>query len=254
MPLRHSEPPRKHTGLIVLAGFFLAAGLLVLLLPCMQTIRDSPGWSRSQSSLRQIGMALQGYHETMGKLPPAVARDKDGRALYSWRVLLLPFLEEDRLYKQLKLDEPWDSLHNKPLLAKMPRSYAPALGGLDDPGLTRYLAFVGPGTAFERGGLTWDDFPDGLAETILVVEAGTPVPWAKPVDLPYAPDEPLPALGAGFTKPVHFLGHEIRSKSGFNAVFADGKARFISSKTSEQTIRDSITRNGGERVDLSRLE
>src|SRR5439155_2700380 len=69
------------------------------------------------------------------------------------------------LYRQFKLDEPWDGPHNKVLLEKMPRSYKPALGGNDAPGLTRYQVFTGPGTAFERAGLTWDDFSDGLAQT-----------------------------------------------------------------------------------------
>jgi uncharacterized protein DUF1559 len=238
--------------LSLLGALCLAACLVIL--PCVQTIRDSPGWSRSQARLKDIGVALHDYHESVGHLPPAVIRDKDGRPLYSWRVQLLPYLEYDSLYKKLKLDEPWDSPHNKPLVAETPQCYEPYLGGNDKPGLTRYLAFVGQGTAFERGGLTWDDFPDDLGETILVVEAGEAVPWAKPVDLKYDPDAPLPLLGAGYTKPVHFLCHEIRRKSGFNAVFADGKARFIPSNTPESTLRALITRNGGEKVDLSGLE
>jgi hypothetical protein len=119
--------------------------------------------------------------------------------------------------------------------------------------MTRYLALVGPGSAFEREGLTWEDFTDDLAETILV-EAAEPVPWAKPVDLAYDPDKPLPALGGVFTKTVHFLYCGVGSKSGFSAVFADGKGRFISSQTAEKTIRALITRNGGEKVDLSGLE
>ena len=48
-----------------------------------------------------------------------------GKALLSWRVALLPFLEENELYKQFHLDEAWDSDHNKKLLAKMPRVFAP---------------------------------------------------------------------------------------------------------------------------------
>jgi hypothetical protein len=120
--------------------------------------------------------------------------------------------------------------------------------------LARYQVFVGPGTAFERDGLTFEDFPDGLANTILVVEGGEPVPWSKPAELAYDPAKPLPALGGLYTKPVHFLGYEVRRKPGFNALFADGTVRFIPSDTDETIIRALITRNGGELVDLSKLD
>jgi prepilin-type processing-associated H-X9-DG protein len=225
-----------------------------LLLPFIQVIRDSEGWQRSQASLRQIGQALHLYHEVNGKLPPAVVRDKDGRPLYSWRVLLLPYLEHMQLYKQFNLEEAWDSPHNKKFLEQTPKCYLPDGGGMDDPGLTRYQVLIGPGTAFERPGLTWDDFPDGLAETILVVEAGEPVPWSKPADLAYDPDGPLPPLGGVFTKPVRFLKFEVSRRAGFNVLFADGSCRFIDSRTDERIIRSLITRNGGEKVDLGQLD
>jgi len=86
------------------------------------------------------------------------------------------------------------------------------------------------------------------------VEAGEPVPWAKPADLGYDPASPLPSLGAGFTKPIHFLRREIRRNPGFVACFADGTTRFIRMSTDESVLRAVITRNGGERVNLSSLE
>jgi hypothetical protein len=248
------NPRRGKWGRWLLYG---AAALFIasccFLLPCTEKIRDSEGWVRSAVSLKQIGLALRIYHDVNGKLPPAVVTGKDGQPLYSWRVLLLPYIEDDRLYKQFHLDEAWDGPNNKALLDKTPRCYEP-LGGNDAPGLTRYQILVGPGTAFERDGLTWDDFPDGPANTILVVESGEAVPWSKPVDLAYAPDEPLPPLGGLFTKPVHFLCYEVWRKQGFNACFGDGTTRFISSTTDEKTIRALITRNGDEKVDVSKLE
>jgi hypothetical protein len=220
----------------------------------MQEVRDDQGWVRSTASIKQIGLALHIYHEVNGHLPPAVIRDKDGRPLYSWRVAILPFIEQGPLYKEFNLDEPWDSEHNKQFIEKMPRTYAPALGGHDGPGLTRYQVFVGPGTAFEKPDLSWADFPDGLNTTLLVVEAAEPVIWSKPVDLTYDPNSPLPQLGAGYTKPVHFLCREVWRNPGFVASFADGSARFIRTSTDERLIRAIITRNGGERVDVSDLE
>jgi hypothetical protein len=230
------------------------AGCLVLL-PCTVQVLDGEGWVRSAVRLQEVGLALRTYHDVHGKLPPAVVTAKDDKPLYSWRVLLLPFLAEDELYKQFHLDEPWDSPHNKTLLGKTPWCYVPALGAnKDGPGLTRHQVLVGPGRAFEREGLTWDDFPDGLANTLLVVEAGEPVPWTKPADLAYHPGEPLPPLGGVFEKPVHFLCYELWRKPGFVGCFADGTTRFISSKNDERTIRSLITRNGGEKVDASGLD
>jgi len=71
--------------------------------------------------MKVIALTLQDYHEANGQLPPAVVRDKDGRPLYSWRVALLPFLEHDPLYRQFRLEEPWDSAHNEPLSRTTPR-------------------------------------------------------------------------------------------------------------------------------------
>jgi hypothetical protein len=121
-------------------------------------------------------------------------------------------------------------------------------------GLTRCQVFVGPGTVFERDGLTWGDFPDGLANTLLVVETGEPVPWTKPADLAYDPGKPLPHLSGVFTMPVRFLCYEIKRRPGFTAYFADGSVRFTRSDTDEKTIRALITRDGGERVDVTKLD
>jgi hypothetical protein len=162
---------------------------------------------------------------------------KRGKALHSWRVLLLPYLEQEKLYRRFKLDEPWDSPHNLQLLPLMPAVYAPPPGKLSRMPAhhTACHVFVGRGAAFEgRKGLRLpDDFPDGRSNTFLVVEAGQPVPWTKPQELRYAPDRPLPDLTGIFD-------------DGFRAVMADGSARFIKKEISETTLRAAITRNGGD--------
>jgi hypothetical protein len=229
-------------------------GLVFLLYPSVVKVRDGEAWVRSAVSLKEIAIALHNYHSVHDHFPPAVVRDKNGQPLYSWRVLLLPYLEQDILYRKFKLDEPWDSPHNSQFLEPTPKCYVPRFGGNNPPGMTRYQVFVGPGTVFEHDGLTLDDITDGTAETLLVVEAGDPVPWSKPEDLTYSPDVPLPSLGGVFTKPVHFLGREIKRKPGFVAVFVDGTPRFIADDTDEVTIRSLITRNGGEKVDMSKLK
>jgi hypothetical protein len=256
---RDASPSHRETGW----RWFAAAVAVLFVLACFLLLlpegagimrgRETPGWFRSANNLKQIALAFGSYHEAFGHLPPAVITDKGGKPLYSWRVALLPFLEQDHLYKQLKLDEPWDSPHNKSLLGKMPRFYDSSWAGTDPPGLTRYQVFVGPDTAFERPGLTWADFPDGKANTLLVVEAGEPAPWTKPVDLNYDPEQPLPALGGVFTKEVGFSPFR-RRVSGFVACFADTSTHFVRHDTDESTLRGFITRNGGEKVDVDRLK
>jgi hypothetical protein len=51
------------------------------------------------NSLHQIALALQNYHDEYGVFPPAVVTDATGKPLYSGRVLLLPFLEEEALFQ-----------------------------------------------------------------------------------------------------------------------------------------------------------
>src|SRR4051812_32634281 len=76
------------------------------------------------NNIKQIALAWHNYEAANGHLPSNQV-DKKGKALLSWRVQILPSLEEDALYKQFKLDEPWDSENNKKLIDQMPKLYAP---------------------------------------------------------------------------------------------------------------------------------
>lgn len=181
------------------------------------------------------------YRDTHGRMPPAVVYGKDGEPLYSWRVLILPFIEQEALLKEFHLDEPWDSPHNIALLPRMPRTYAlpprSAAKVKVPPDHTIMHVFIGKRAAFEGSeGLRFpQDFPDGSSNTILLIEAGEPVPWTKPEDLPYDPDQPLPDLRSPF-------------RGGFRVNMADGSMRWVSRDVSERTLRAAITRNGGEQL------
>jgi hypothetical protein len=193
---------------------------------------------RSQNNLKQIGIAMHQYHDTFGTLPTAAIYGKDGKPLLSWRVAILPYIEQNQLYQQFKLDEPWDSEHNKKLLDKMPPIYAPLGVKTKEPNTTFYQAFVGPGAAFEgQRKLRLLDFLDGTSNTIMIAEAAEPVPWTKPADLAFDEKKPVPKLGG-------------MSPDGFNVLFGDGYVRFLKKKTDEKTLRALITRAGGEVIDL----
>jgi len=186
-------------------------------------------------------MAVAMYNYSSGNhhtLPPPAIYDGKGSPLLSWRVSLLQYIEQQDLFAQFRLDEPWDSPHNIRLLPRMPKLYAPFDGSSPpQPYTTFYQVFVGKGTAFEGpdGVRLPGDFPNGTSDTFLIVEAGEAVPWTKPVDLLYVPDQPLPKLGGIF-------------KDGFRAALADGSIRSIGKETSENTIRAAIMRNGKDRL------
>ena len=225
----------------VQSGLAVSAVLGGMMVPAIQKVRDAADRMTSQNNLKQIGIALHSYHDVMGTLPPAVVRDKNGKALYSWRVLILPYLEQDVIYKNWKKDEPWDSPHNKPLSDVVLKVYT--LPGNPDgvSNRTPYRVFIGKGTGFEElkrqpsKGIRISDITDGTSNTIAVVEATETVPWAKPEELDFVAGKALPPLGPPW-------------RDEFNALLFDATVRFIPKTIKLQSLQAMITRNGGEIV------
>jgi prepilin-type processing-associated H-X9-DG protein len=196
----------------------------------------------SQNNLKEIGIAFHGYAAHHDEKWAEDLTDKDGKVLLSWRVSLLPYVEALDLYKRFKLNEPWDSEHNKKLIAEMPKIYAPVRGKAK-PGETYYQRFVGKGALFnERGSdYTIPAIPDGTSNTALVVEAGDPVIWTKPQDLPFNKKAPLPKLGGLFG-------------GDFNALFCDGSVYRIRKDYDADTMKLVIMPADGTLVDLKKLQ
>jgi hypothetical protein len=184
-----------------------------------------------------VGLALHNYHEVHGRFPPAVVYGKDGQPLYSWRVLILPYVEGQALYEQFKFDEPWDSPHNIRLLSPVPHIYASSRRSMKtEADCTFIQAITGKGAAFEDPrGQRMSSFTDGTPNTLLVVETRPAAPWSKPADVVFTPDGPLPELGGVF-------------KDGFRALTADGSRRYMRNGTRPEVLRALLTRNGGEEV------
>jgi hypothetical protein len=204
---------------------------------------DAKARAESRENLKRIALAMHEYsNQNGGRLPAPAICGKDKKALLSWRVAILPYIEQNNLYKQFHLDEPWDSPHNKKWLEVLPKTYVPVGGAKAPPGYTFYQVFVGKGTAFEKNRqmVLPASFLDGTSSTILVAEAGKPVPWTKPEDLHYADDGPLPELGGLF-------------KDVFQVAFVDGKAYTLKKNCDEKALRAAITRDGGEVFDPDKL-
>jgi hypothetical protein len=195
-----------------------------------------------QNNLKQLMLAMINYNDANGHLPTSAVFDKDGKALLSWRVLLLPYIDEKTLYDEFHLDEPWDSEHNKPLLAKMPKIFAPVRGHKKDKDSTVYQVFTGKDTPFDgqKAALFPASFADGTSNTLLIFEAAKAVPWTKPTDLEFDQDKELPKLGGMFEK-------------GFHAAMADGSVMFIRKDFDEPTMKLAIMPADGQVIDFGKL-
>jgi hypothetical protein len=223
-----------------LTSFFCVPVLIALLLPAVQSAREAARRAMCVNNLKQIGLAMHNYQQTYGSFPPAATYDEAGKPLLSWRVLILPYLEHATLYNQFRLNEPWDSPHNKPLSDQVVAVFACPSGNLA-PGLTTYKVVVDPRSMFTGApsGVSLRSVTDGTASTLLVVEAASPVSWTMPDDLSLA--SPEPALGMGSKHP-----------GGFDALMADGSVHFFKSSPGNpidpRVLRALATRNGGETV------
>jgi prepilin-type processing-associated H-X9-DG protein len=215
--------------------------LVALLLPATQAAREAARRAQCVNNLKQMGLAMHNYHQINGGFPASAITDKNGKPLLSWRVAILPLMEQQELYNKFKLDEPWDSPNNKPLIAEMPNVFAcPSNPPQPGSGLTTYKVFTGEGTLLDPVNPTGiAQVTDGTSNTIMVVESGEGVPWTKPDDLPF------PAPGKAGDK---LLGAKSNHSGGFNALMADGSVRFIKSTINAIVWRALITRAGGEVV------
>lgn len=197
----------------------------------------------SMNNLKQIALAMHNFHATHRTFPAAATKDKNGKPLLSWRVHLLPFFEQQTLFKQFHLDEPWDSPHNKQLIARMPAVYR-VPGSKPGDGKTAYLTMRDANTMFpvklEKSRIA--DITDGTVNTIMVVEAAEDqaVVWTKPDDLNFDAKNPRRGLFG-------------RRRGGFLAVMGDGSVRFFPDSLSDETIRRLFIRNDGKTINAAEL-
>jgi hypothetical protein len=225
------------SGVVLLLGF-----LVLILLPPLTGPHDRGRRTECKNHLKQLALALHNYHDTHGAFPPAYIADKDGRPMHSWRVLILPFMDQRHLYELYRLDEPWNGPHNRLLASQMPAEFrCPS-----DPGPateTSYFVVVGPKTIFPGAvPIAIKDIPDGTSNTILLVEAAdSGINWLEPRDLSYV--EAIrginPKTGWGISS-----RHE-ELERGAQVALADGSSRFLADNTPVEQLLRMLERDDG---------
>lgn len=201
--------------------------------------RQGGGPLRQNNNLRQVGLAMHNFHDTYSHFPVADGNGEAGdgkKSGLSWRVHILPYVDQAVLYNQFRLDEAWDSPHNIALVNQMPDVFK--VDGVDQPGQTTMHVFASPNTPFDpEKPIGIRDITDGSSNTIMVVVAGpeSAAQWTKPGGLTLEAANPAGVLGTlGLTFPV---------------VFCDGAVKNISATVDPQVLNNLIQFNDGNPVE-----
>jgi hypothetical protein len=220
---------------------FLTALLLVGFTPPAWGAEGASGpLAKASTDLKQIGLALHNYEATFRSFPPAYLVDPNGTPTLSWRVLILPYLEEFQLYLQFDLTKPWNDPVNLPLLAQMPEIYRGPSPGRK-PIYTGYAGVAGPDQFFQgEDGVRQLQIGDGISNTMAVGPAGhkTLIPWTAPDDIDI--EEHL-VLGTPD-------GFDIAGRSSTPMLFADAEVRFVPNTTAPDIVLALSTIAGNEAV------
>ena len=214
------------------------------LLPAIQSARTAARRMQSMNNLKQIALAMHNHHAAMRRLPAAAMKTEDGKPGLSWRVKILPYIEGGGLYDEFRHDEPWDSEHNKALIARIPAVYRSPASAAPE-GYTTYLGVAGEDGLFSgEEGARFAEIRDGLSNTLMVVEVNdrAAVPWTKPAD--FDPDEGM--------KPTEKLSGVWPGV--FQAAMGDGSVHAISTSLAPAKLKALFTKAGGEVVDWHDLD
>jgi len=254
-----APPPPVSRGISVAMIVFIVCAVVVvvamllaaLLLSALEVARETARNAMCSNNMRRIGIAMQSYQVSYGSFPPAYVADETGKPMHSWRVLLLPFLEDPQataVYELYRFDEPWDSPHNSALAGEMPRVFK-CMSDAEGDNETNVLAVVGDETMW-RGAqpMAQQEIKDGARDTIALVEVvGAGINWLEPRDMTF--EQALQPLNAE-SKPPGISSHH----DSAHVVCADGSVHFLADDTPPKTLRALLTAAGDEEVKLEDLE
>ena len=204
------------------------------------SLRRAAARTQSQNNLKQIALAAMNYHDRMKQLPAGATFDPQGRPLHSWATLLLPYVEQDKLFERIRLDRPWTDAQNQDVFATYVLIYVNPAAAETKIGLLapcHYAANVHVLGATVR---RLSDITDGPSNTILFGEAASQFKaWGQPLNWRD------PALGINTTP--HGFGNPMLPGASF--AFADGSVRFLRENISAEVLKALATPAGGEKIE-----
>jgi prepilin-type processing-associated H-X9-DG protein len=226
-------------------AFACSFALIAWFVQAVWAAREAARRSQCTCNYCQILLALHNYHSEYNVFPPAYVADARGRPMHSWRVLLLPFMEQSALYNRYNFSEPWNGPNNITLLNSMPNGFACPSRYSSPTNLTSYVAITGPGTMFPGARSTkLDDVTDGTSNTLMIVEvADVNVPWTAPIDLD------VRTMSFQINDPKR-AGISSKHPGGANVGLADGRARWARNSITPGKLRAVITIAGGEGLSM----
>jgi hypothetical protein len=224
-----------------------ASAVLVALADAVRNARRAAIAAMAQGPLNQLQLALLDYHHTYGQFPPAYIADESGTPIHSWRVLILPYVEQRGLYDAYNFSEPWNGPNNSKLASEMPRIFR-SPSEQESKAFTNIVTITGPGTAFPgSASTTLSDFVDGPENTILLAEiTNSTVPWLQPRD--------IDARSSSLINDPHTLSISAVPWRRPYVVFADQiRAYGVNRNIPTQALRALTTIAGREPITRSRL-
>lgn len=214
------------------AALICAGVAFAVLMPAVGQARKAAQRSQSSNNMKQLGLALHMYNDMYRTFPPAVVTDKDGKPLYSGRVLLLPFIEQDGLYQRFDKSKAWNSPENEAISNTVIKTFLDPASTSKQAARSDYVFVTGAGTIFDGSKVvTFKDITDGTSNTIMLVETSAgPNSWAEPKEWDTNSGQTLPG----------------NHNDVIITAFADGSVRSIRKQSLQQFMKPLTGRNDGQ--------